>query len=171
VSLILLELAADQPLDAQQANLRQALPGSEGQLVEAFAAPELTEHYFVFDGLDEAAIAQLAERSGLRPLNIKAVRLVGEAAERTAEARYLVEWDLPEGLTMAAYLQRKAEKTPLYAQVPEAKFFRTYVCEDMSKCLCLYDAPDEAAVRRARAAVGAPVTRLSRVANDDSVPS
>lgn len=171
MSLILLELAADQPLDAQQASLHQALLGSAGQLVEAFAAPELAEHYFVFQGLDEAALRQLATQSGLIPLEVKPVRLVGEAADRTGEARYLVEWQFPEGLTMAAYLQRKAEKTPLYAQVPETRFFRTYVCEDMSKCLCLYDAPDEAAVRRAREAVGAPVTRLSRVAADDSVPS
>lgn len=166
--LILLELRNDIALSVQQARLHQALQGGQGRLVEAFAASELAEHYFVFEGLDEIALEQLASQAGLRPQNIKAVRLVGEAAERTAEARYLVEWDLPEGLTMAAYLQRKAEKTPLYAQVPETQFFRTYVCEDMSKCLCLYDAPDEAAVRRARTAVGAPVTRLSRVAADDS---
>ena len=25
-----------------------------------------------------------------------------------------------------------------------------YVCEDMSKCICLYNAPDEEAVRRAK---------------------
>jgi hypothetical protein len=48
--------------------------------------------------------------------------------------------------------------------VPEVRFLRTYVCEDMSKCLCFYLAHDEAAVRRAREVVGAPVTRLVRLA-------
>lgn len=50
------------------------LLGSEGQLVEAFAAPELTEHYFVFQGLDETALRQLASQAGLIPLNVKQVR-------------------------------------------------------------------------------------------------
>jgi hypothetical protein len=64
---------------------------------------------------------------------------------------------------MEAYLQRKAEKSPLYAQVPEVRFLRTYVREDMAKCVCLYAAPDEEAVRRARQVVSAPVDRLTRV--------
>lgn len=40
---------------------------------------------------------------------------------------------------------------------------RTYVREDAIKCLCLYDAPDEDAVRRARAAVSTPIDRLTRI--------
>jgi hypothetical protein len=93
--------------------------------------------------------------------------LVGQSldevkAQRGA-ANYLVEWDLPASLTMEAYLQRKAEKSPLYAQVPEVRFLRTYVREDMAKCVCLYAAPDEEAVRRARQVVSAPVDRLTRV--------
>ncbi|MGH2836239.1 MAG: DUF4242 domain-containing protein [Solirubrobacteraceae bacterium] len=61
---------------------------------------------------------------------------------------------------MDAYLQRKKEKAPLYAQVPEVTFLRTYVREDMSKCLCLYDAGREGDVRRAREAVSTPISRL-----------
>ena len=44
--------------------------------------------------------------------------------------------------------------------MPEVKFLRTYVREDMMKCLCFYDGPDEAAVRRARDAVSTPISRL-----------
>ncbi len=92
------------------------------------------------------------------------VRLVGAELEdvRAArgEARYLVEWDFPEGLTMDAYLTRKRDNAPKYADVPEVAFLRTYVREDMGKCLCLYDAGSEGDVRRAREAVGAPVSRL-----------
>lgn len=42
-------------------------------------------------------------------------------------------------------------------------FLRTYVREDMDKCLCFYDAPDETAVRRAREAVTTPIDRLHRL--------
>ena len=64
---------------------------------------------------------------------------------------------------MDTYLARKKEKAPLYAQVPEVKFLRTYVREDMLKCLCFYDGPDEGAVRRARDAVSTPISRLGEV--------
>ncbi|MBK8436406.1 MAG: DUF4242 domain-containing protein [Austwickia sp.] len=92
------------------------------------------------------------------------VRLVGAELEaikaNRPQAGYLVEWDLPEGLDMDTYLARKKEKSPRYAQVPEVAFLRTYVREDMAKCLCLYNAPDEAAVKRARGAVDTPFDRL-----------
>ncbi|SKX46450.1 alpha-helical coiled-coil protein [Mycobacteroides abscessus subsp. massiliense] len=75
-------------------------------------------------------------------------------------AGYLVEWDLPADLDMQTYLARKKAKAPKYADVPEVSFLRTYVREDMDKCLCFYDAPDEEAVLRARKAVDTPVDRL-----------
>lgn len=97
------------------------------------------------------------------------VRLVGaelaalEAARPTAG--YLVEWDIPAEIDMDTYLARKKANAPKYADVPEVSFLRTYVREDMDKCLCFYDAPDEAAVRRARDAVSTPVDRLHELAD------
>jgi hypothetical protein len=92
------------------------------------------------------------------------VQLVGaDLAELKAarpKAGYLVEWDLPADLDMHTYLARKREKAPRYADVPEVSFLRTYVREDMAKCLCLYDAPDEGVVRAARKAVDTPIDRL-----------
>jgi hypothetical protein len=61
---------------------------------------------------------------------------------------------------MDTYLARKKEKSPLYANVPEVAFLRTYVREDMAKCLCFYDAPDTDAVVRAREVVSTPIDRL-----------
>ncbi|WP_258558862.1 DUF4242 domain-containing protein [Kocuria rosea] len=52
---------------------------------------------------------------------------------------------------------------PKYAEVPEVSFLRTYVREDTAKCLCFYNAPDEAAVERARQAVGTPFDRLFKL--------
>ena len=63
-------------------------------------------------------------------------------------------------MTWTSYLARKKANAPRYADVPEVSFLRTYVREDMDKCLCFYDAPDEAAVRRAREAVSTPIDRL-----------
>ncbi|UED87852.1 DUF4242 domain-containing protein [Streptomyces profundus] len=96
------------------------------------------------------------------------VRLVGaELAEVKAarpEAGYLVEWDLPADLDMESYLARKKANAPRYAEVPEVSFLRTYVREDMVKCLCFYDAPGESDVLRAREAVSTPVDRLHALA-------
>jgi hypothetical protein len=92
------------------------------------------------------------------------LRLVGaEPAQLKASrpgAGYLVEWDLPAELDMDTYLARKKAKAPRYADVPEVSFLRTYVREDMAKCLCFYDAADEDIVRRGRAAVDTPIDRL-----------
>lgn len=92
------------------------------------------------------------------------VRLVGAELAQLKAARpsagYLVEWDFPAGLDMDAYLARKKAKAPRYADVPEVSFLRTYVREDMVKCLCFYDAADEDVVRRGRAAVDTPIDRL-----------
>jgi Protein of unknown function (DUF4242) len=92
------------------------------------------------------------------------VRLVGVDLDELKAARpqagYLVEWDLPGDLDMDSYLARKKANAPRYGDVPEVSFLRTYVREDMDKCLCFYNAPDEAAVRRARDAVSTPIDRL-----------
>lgn len=92
------------------------------------------------------------------------VRLVGADLEELKASRpsagYLVEWDIPEDIDMDTYLANKKRKSPLYANVPETQFLRTYVREDMVKCLCLYNAPDEDAVKRAREAVSTPIDRL-----------
>lgn len=95
------------------------------------------------------------------------VRLVGaELADVKAarsQAGYLVEWDFPADLDMDTYLANKKAKAPKYAEVPEVSFLRTYVREDMQKCLCLYDAADEDGVRRARDVVDTPIDRLHTV--------
>ena len=57
------------------------------------------------------------------------------------------------------WIEMRGVEVPGYAKVPETTFLRTYVCADMSKCLCFYRAPDEAAVLRARAAVEQPALR------------
>ncbi len=138
-----------------------------GEVIEFQVGQDLAVLYAVLEHADGTALRSALERAQVAPQDFAQVRLVGQSLEEVkaqrGAANYLVEWDLPAGLTMEAYLQRKAEKSPLYAQVPEVQFLRTYVREDMAKCVCLYAAPDEAAVRRARQVVSAPVDRLTRL--------
>ena len=82
-----------------------------------------------------------------------------KAAEELGMHRNTLSRTLAE-LDMDTYLARKKEKAPRYADVPEVSFLRTYVREDMAKCLCFYDAADEDVVRRGRAAVDTPIDRL-----------
>jgi Protein of unknown function (DUF4242) len=119
------------------------------------------------DGGPEALAAELAADrldSATEVVGPDQVRLVGADLEQLRAARpsagYLVEWDLPAELSMDDYLARKKAKAPRYADVPEVSFLRTYVREDMAKCLCFYDAADEDVVRRGRAAVDTPIDRL-----------
>ena len=147
-----------------------------GELIEAQVPTDLRRAYAVVEHEDEAGLKAALRDAGQPVSGVSQVRLVGAdladvkaARDRSAQERgadYLVEWDFPAGLSMDAYLARKKEKAPLYAQVPEVRFLRTYVCEDMTKCLCFYQAQDEAAVRRAREVVSTPITRLSRLAGE-----
>lgn len=95
------------------------------------------------------------------------VRLIGAELEDIKNLRksanYLVEWDIPAEIDMETYLARKKANSPKYAEVPEVSFLRTYVREDTIKCLCFYDAPDEASVKHAREVVSTPIDRIHKL--------
>jgi hypothetical protein len=139
------------------------------ELIEAQVGEDLQRLFVVIDALEPAIAQKSFEAGGLATTTVKPVRLLGQDLTtlkgRKHNANYLVEWNLPAGLTMEAYLQRKAEKSPLYAQVPQVKFERTYICEDLSKCLCLYESPDESTVRQAREILGVPIDALTSIRN------
>ena len=147
----------------------EALIAQVSQAVEAAGASVLEsqvtashERIFTIVGLDSDHVTGLTE--AVRSAAADAVRLVGAELEDVRalarKADYLVEWDIPEEISMETYLARKKANSPKYAQVPEVSFLRTYVREDTVKCLCFYDAPDEEAVVRAREAVSTPIDRL-----------
>src|SRR5699024_3268360 len=118
----------------------------------------------------EKALIYSLESHSLNVDLVKDVRIVGkdleEVKKQADQVNYLVEWNLPADLTMDAYLERKKANSVHYAEVPEVSFSRTYVCEDMSKCLCFYDAPDEEAVKRARKAVKTPIDEITEISSD-----
>ena len=139
---------------------------SGGSLVEAQVTAAHSRVYLILEG-DECAgvVLDAAELPGVASLTEAVpVRIVGptvdEVRARGAEAGYLVEWDIPEEITMEQYLAAKRQKSPLYDTLDDVAFLRTYVREDTQKCLCFYDAENEAAVRRAPEVVSTPVSRL-----------
>ena len=153
--------------DAFIRRIGDAIDDVAGELIEIQFGLDTGRLYAIAEH-ESAAALESAVSAGNLPVNgVVEVRLVGptldEVKAARGEAGYLVEWDLPAGLPMDEYLARKRAKSPLYAEVPETTFLRTYVCEDMTKCLCFYRAPDEAAVLRAREAGDTPVDRLTRI--------
>lgn len=166
--LLELELPQGSPADRLIDRARTTTENAGAKLVETSLAEPLGRLYVVVEAESGSELAEQFRRAELSVLDVGQVRVVGTPAAEGAEApSHLVEWDLPKHLKMEQYLARKAEKTPLYAQAPDVKFLRTYVREDMVKCVCLYDAPDEDAVLRAREIVSAPVDRLARLTRDD----
>jgi hypothetical protein len=137
----------------------------ESTLVEVQVSNDFTRAFLVLESTSQAALREVFSNSHLAVTLVKPVRIVGanldDIRKKDAKVRYLVEWNLPEGLTMDAYIERKKKSSVHYAEVPEVTFQRTYVCEDMTKCLCFYDGPDEEAIFKARKAVGAPVDAIT----------
>ena len=128
-------------------------------LDRVFAIVEASGAVVLADAFTGATVPSAAGISGPDEVRLVGADLTALKAARP-RAGYLVEWDLPAELDMESYLERKRAKAPRYADVPEVSFLRTYVREDMEKCLCFYDAPDEDVVRRGRAAVDTPIDRL-----------
>ncbi|CAM5187478.1 hypothetical protein UACE39S_04769 [Ureibacillus acetophenoni] len=138
-------------------------------VIEVQVAKNFNRAYFILETNNEENARKALQNIGVQADLVKEVRLVGKELEdvkKNNEAvNYLVEWEIPSEITMDQYLARKKKNSVHYEEVPEVKFSRTYVCEDMTKCLCFYDAPDEAAVKRAREAVQTPITSLTELAD------
>lgn len=170
MSLHLIEfiLPPESARDAVFERIESAADAASAELIEVQVALDMGRLYAIVEHDSDEALEVAYREGGLGTFAVTEVRLVGPTLDEVKAARgdagYLVEWDLPAGLAMEDYIARKRRNAPGYAEVPETTFLRTYVCIDMSKCLCFYDAPDEAAVLRARQAVDTPVTRVGRVA-------
>lgn len=171
MSLLLVESTV--PTTAESRDHLDAIADAAGRAGADFVEAQVTADGQVFAIIDllqapRQSVLEAITAAGVDVTDAADVRLVGADLETIKATRprgeYLVEWDIPAGITMDTYLARKAEKSPLYAQVPEVTFLRTYVREDMVKCLCFYDGEDEAAVRRAREVVSTPVDRLHALA-------
>ena len=143
--------------------LSDSLTG-DAELIESQVTKDGKKVFAVLEADQIEALRSKIAAAGFNLFDLAQVRLVGAELEDIKKLKpkgqYLVEWDFPEGLTMDKYLTRKKEKSPLYAGIQDVKFLRTYVREDMVKCLCFYDGESEEAVLRAREIVDTPVSRI-----------
>lgn len=129
-------------------------------LVDRIQAADDAVTYLVLDAVAEIdAVRGAVASRGIPTRSVSIVHLVGDRPGAD-DPGYLVEWDLPEGLDMETYLARKATRAPIYDTLDDVAFRRTYVREDMEKCLCLYDGGCEEDVIEARSAVDTPIDRL-----------
>lgn len=165
--LYLTEFVPLSPVESLLATIQTAVIGAGAEFIEAQVTADQGRVFVILEGPSSELLQSALTAAGVEIDALDQVRLVGADINDVKKTRpasgYLVEWDIPAGITMDTYLARKKEKSPLYAQVPETTFQRTYVREDMVKCLCFYDAPDEAAVVRAREVVSTPIDRLHRL--------
>jgi len=147
--------------------LNGALTQLGASLAEIQVSKDFSRAFFIVDSEGRNTVNESFRNLEIPISLVKSVRLVGQQLEeaRQQAVNFLVEWNLPENLTMDAYLDRKKTNSVHYAEVPEVEFARTYVCEDMTKCLCFYDAPSEGAVKKAREAVKAPIDSITEILN------
>jgi hypothetical protein len=149
--------------------INSAVEKKQVNLVEVQVSKDFSRTFFIFEGESQDVVSNSLSDLDLTVELVKEVRLIGKELDdikkQADKVNYLVQWNLPENLTMDAYLDRKKKNSVHYAEVPEVSFSRTYVCEDMSKCLCFYDAPDEDAVKRAREAVNTPLDSITEIDN------
>lgn len=167
--LFLTEISSPTDVDALLAHVNDTVASAKGEVIEVQVTADRNQVFVIVEAEDSGRVANALNSANITASDLAPVRLVGASLDDIKAVRpssgYLVEWDIPAGITMDQYLARKKEKSPLYAQVPETTFQRTYVREDMLKCLCFYDAPDEAAVVRAREVVSTPIDRLHKLDN------
>lgn len=149
------------------ADIQETVGKKNASLIEVQVAKDFSRAFFILESEDRNVINDSLRELEVSVVLIKPVRLVGKDLEdvkkQADKVNYLVEWNLPENLTMDQYLERKKKNSVHYDEVPEVAFSRTYVCEDMTKCLCFYDAPDEDAVKRAREAVKTPIDTITEI--------
>lgn len=154
-------------LNQKASELQEVLSSKEAALIELQVSKDFSRSFFIVEANEEEIASSVLKDAGIPIDLVKEVRLVGDELEKVKQQKdvvnYLVEWNIPEDITMDQYLARKKKNSVHYEEVPEVSFARTYVCEDMSKCLCFYDAPDEAAVKRAREAVSTPIDSITEI--------
>lgn len=160
-------VSTKEEVDQKVADLQNILNESDAALIELQVSKDFSRSFFIVEAKDRTTATDNLKAVGVPIQLVKEVRLVGKELEdvkkNTEVVNYLVEWNIPENITMEQYLARKKKNSVHYQEVPEVTFSRTYVCEDMTKCLCFYDAPDEEAVKRARQAVQTPIDSITEI--------
>lgn len=159
--------SSNQAVEAALESINETLGSIGGEFIESQVTADHNRIFAVLEHENIVEVENALDAAGLDVEDLAKVRLVGAELDDVKKlkkgSQYLVEWDFPEGLTMDKYLARKKEKSPLYDDIDDVKFLRTYVREDMVKCLCFYDGDSEDAIVNARKVVDTPISRLHKL--------
>ena len=115
MSLFLLEVPlpgeGKESLDALFAKLADTAKQSNGELIEVQVSRENGLAYAIVEHRAAEVVDAFFKQAGVDFNEVAPVRLVGAELEdikkKKAGAQYLVEWDIPEWVTMYQYLNRK----------------------------------------------------------------
>ena len=159
--------SSKEEINQKASELQGKLTEQQAALIELQVAKDFSRAFFIVETETRDVALNVLKEFGFPIQLVKQVRLVGQELDEVKKqndvVNYMVEWNIPENITMEQYLARKKKNSVHYQEVPEVTFSRTYVCEDMTKCLCFYDAPDEETVKRAREAVQTPVDSITEI--------
>ena len=103
---------------------------SQGELIEALIGGTEGRLFLIIKAIDRASLEQVLENAGLGWQLIKEMRLIGQdlatVRERKDKANYLVQWNLPPGLTGNLPATKSGENPPLCSSTRSQ--FRADLC-------------------------------------------
>lgn len=98
-------------LDQKAAQLQENLGAQQSALIEIQVSKDFSRSFFIVESADQETATSVVKEAGIPVELVKDVRLVGDDLENVKQNKdlvnYLVEWNLPEDLTMDQYLARK----------------------------------------------------------------
>ena len=129
-------VANKQELDKKAGELQSSLNEKGAMLIEVQVSKDLSRSFFIIEADNEEVATEELEKTGIAVELVKDVRLVGDDLEKVKQQRdvvnYLVEWNLPEDLTMDQYLARKKRKLRAYMR----RFLKYHLQEHMYVKTC-----------------------------------
>src|SRR5699024_5745049 len=128
------EAPSKETIEEKVTQIHTNVDAVDASLIEVQISKDHTHAFLIVESANEADATAAIEQADITVTLQKEVRLIGEQLEDVKQKKdvvnYLVEWNLPENLTMDQYLARKQKNSVHYEEVPEVSFARTYVCED-----------------------------------------
>src|SRR5690606_28600781 len=92
-------------------------------LIELQVSKDFTRSFFIVESEERTVATNIFRELEIPVQLVKEVRLVGKDLEDVKKnnevVNYLVEWNIPENITMDQYLARKQKNSVHYQEVPE----------------------------------------------------
>ena len=107
-------VSTKEELNQKVAELQTKLDEKNSSVIEVQVSKDFSRSFFIIEGEDQNAATETLKAAGVPVELVKEVRLVGKELDEVKKnndvVNYLVEWNIPENITMDQYLDRKEEK-------------------------------------------------------------